>query len=166
MFDFMFRLILMLVLFSGCAYADSTGTSHMSMTESLGSVGTSGMAHVPHMSHIWLYPNCSKLTFGIQDQLDNPDVHTVKFVVLFGKKHNEQFVVERKYQIHNTNQVTYPDDFHFPSAPELAPELFLPQICNRQVEWRIYVDGALRVSGVAGTQIRSFNNNGVMTAPK
>ena len=139
MFGFIFRLILMFVLFSGCTYAGSVGTSH-----------------------IWLYSNCSKLTFGIQDQLDSPDIHAVKYVVLFGKKHNEKYAVERKYQINHTNQVTFPDDFHIPKAPTVV----LPPICNQQVEWRIYVDGVLRVSGVAGTQIRRFNKNGVMTAPK
>ncbi len=139
MFDFMFRLVLMFVSFSVCAYAGSAGTSH-----------------------IWLYSDCSKLTLGIQDQLNNPGAHTITYVVLAGKKHDEKFVAERPYPIDNASEVTYPDDFHLPKAPTVV----LPPICNQQVEWRIYVDGVLRVSGVAGTQIRRFNKNGVMTAPK
>ena len=139
MFGFMFRLILMFVSFSVCAYAGSVGTSHN-----------------------WLYTNCSKLTFGIQDQLDSPDVHTIKYVVLFTKKNDEEFVVERPYQIHYLNQVTYPDDFHIPKASELPA----PPICDKQVEWRIYVDGVLNAYGVSATQIRKvINRDGVLAAP-
>lgn len=113
-------------------------------------------------AHIWLYTDCSKLTFGVQDQLDSPGVHNIKYTVLFNGKGDEEFVVEKPYQLHYPNQVTYPDDFHFPKAPQLPA----PPICGKQVEWRIYIDGVLNAYGVSGTQVQKvINKMGILVAP-
>ena len=111
--------------------------------------------------HIWLIASCLKLTFTVQDQLDNPNDKVVKFVVI-DKAAQSEFVSEKKYQLGAVNEATYPDDFHLTKQPQFKA---VPSCIGHQLEWRIYINGTLYEYGKTENKTLKYRNNGRMVTP-